>query len=114
MNRFSIRFYETRRKHGISAVNIRNVYEIDFGTRLYAKQYKAWESGVEEPPLHFIAWFCKKLGISGDYILGLSDHITSPSNLDELLFDLTPDQRSAIDTSIKAFRAYNAVNKREA
>jgi len=114
MNEFSIRLGEVIKELKLTPTFIRLDYCNRFNTTVSAKQFKAWISGTEEPPLQFIAWFCKNARISGDYILGLSDYISEPLSLSELLWDLSDEQRTAIELPLAAFRKANAAKAEEA
>lgn len=42
------------------------------------KQYSRYETGANEMPLHYLVEFCKIVGVSADYLLGLPRGLTWP------------------------------------
>ena len=80
-------------------------------------------NGHSEPSYDILCILCRKLDVSADYLIGLTDTleqaptfpvtiapISIPRPEADPLEDLTPEQRSAIQLSIKAFRDANAAN----
>lgn len=86
--------------------------------------FSAWMKCKSEPSLDMLAKICKELSISADYLIGLSDAIQQPKPVPvsiqnsfvvrDPFDDLTPEQRSAIELSLKAFRDANAAKAQEA
>lgn len=114
MNEFSVRLGCVFKELKLNPNFVRAHYCNKYKTFVYAKQMKNWISGEEEPPLHFIAYFCKHADISSDYILGLSDCISKPISIDDFLHDLNPSQRLTIKTTLEAFRKNNEVQAKNA
>lgn len=81
-------------------------------------------NGHSEPSLDILSLLCRELHVSADYLIGLTDSIngTEPSPVSvprahiarDPFGDLTPDQRTAIETTLKAFRDHNAATEKEA
>lgn len=83
--------------------------------------YSAWEQKKSKPDLESLIMLCEFFSVSADYLLGLSDVQTTiakskKSELGSLLdatiqrdpfADLTPEQRTVIESSLAAFRAAN-------
>lgn len=89
--------------------------------------FSAWMKCKSEPSLDMLAKICKELSISADYLIGLRDSkslpVTTPVSIAPVSIprqtidpfeDLTPEQRSAIELSLKAFREANAAKAQEA
>ena len=55
--------------------NCRNITQKDIATHLGIKQqqYARYEKGVNVMPVTYLPEICKFLGVSADYILGLSE-----------------------------------------
>lgn len=83
--------------------------------------YSSWELGQSCPPLDDLFTLCVFFDVSADYLIGRSDDKNSHRNLPvsiptayvprDPFDDLTPEQRSAIELSLKAFRDANAAAK---
>lgn len=81
-------------------------------------------NGRSEPSLDILFLLCRELKVSADYMIGLTDSITGTASVPvsipstrtdrDLFDDLTPDQRTAIETTLKAFREHNADKSKEA
>lgn len=81
-------------------------------------------NGHSEPSLDILSLLCRELHVSADYLLGLSDAIQQPTPVPvsiqssfiprDPFDDLTPEQRSAIELSLKAFREANTAKAQEA
>lgn len=76
-----------------------------------------YENGKREPDLERLFALCKKLCISADYLLGLTDSLTvsqpipvsipTSSVQRDPFFGLTPDQRELIENNIALMRKQN-------
>ena len=118
MSLFSDRLVFARKKSGLTQQDIADHFNL---TR---SAYSAWEVGRNEPSFEILAQLCKKLEVSADYLIGLTDNITGPTVVPVSVQnsfvarnpfdDLTPEQRSAIELSLKAFRDANAAKAQEA
>lgn len=81
-------------------------------------------NGHSEPSLDVLLLICKELKVSADYMIGLTDNINGSTSVPvsvpnahvfrDPFGDLTPDQRAAIETTLKAFRDHNAATAKEA
>lgn len=81
-------------------------------------------NGHSEPSLDILQLLCSELKVSADYLIGLTDVFQQPASIPVSLpstftprdpfDDLTPEQRSAIELSLKAFREANAAKAKEA
>lgn len=84
-------------------------------------------NGHSEPSYDILCTLCRKLHVSADYLIGLTDFIEQPTSVPVTIApisipradpdpfeDLTPEQRSAIELSLKAFRDANAAKAKEA
>jgi len=86
--------------------------------------YSSWELGQSCPPLDDLFTLCMLFDVSADYLIGRTDSaqshkalsISIPSTFTarDPFDDLTPEQRSAIELSLKAFRDANAAKAQEA
>lgn len=86
--------------------------------------YSSWELGQSCPPLDDLFTLCIFFDVSADYLIGRSDdkdsHKTFPVSIPTAYVprdpfdDLTPEQRSAIELSLKAFRDANAAKTKGA
>lgn len=86
--------------------------------------YSSWELGQSCPPLDDLFSLCIFFDVSADYLIGRSDsaqsHKALPVSIPSSFVardpfdDLTPEQRSAIELSLKAFREANAAKAKEA
>lgn len=97
--------------------------EVSRALNIAQSTYARFESGLREPPISFIIQFCKLFNVSSDYLLGLNDAQPQPSSFGSFLntsaprdpySDLTPDQRIAIESALRAFREHNAAKEQEA
>ena len=84
-------------------------------------------NGHSEPSFDILCLICRKLSVSADYLVGLTESIDPPISIPVSIApvsiprpapdpfeDLTPEQRSAIELSLKAFRDANAAKAKEA
>lgn len=84
-------------------------------------------NGHSEPSYDILCLLCRRLNVSADYLIGLTDNIAPasvvpvniapvsiPRSAPDPFEDLTPEQRSAIELSLKAFRDANAAKAKEA
>lgn len=118
MSLFSDRLVFARKKSGLTQQDIADHFNL---TR---SAYSAWEVGRNEPSFEILAQLCKKLEVSADYLIGLTDTLQQPTPVPisipssfaarDPFDDLTPEQRSAIELSLKAFREANAAKAQEA
>lgn len=77
----------------------------------------AYLRGNVEPPIDILRRLCSEFGVSSDYLIGLTDVASqSVHAARDPLTDLTPDQRTVVETTLAAFRAQNAAaaSKQEA
>lgn len=98
--------------------------ELASALKLSPARLSNYVNGHSEPSLDVLQILCRKLNVSADYMIGLTDSITgcasvpvsvSTSHVSRDPFgDLTPDQRAAIETTLKAFRDHNAAKAKEA
>ena len=100
-----------------------NLRQIDISYRFKISQnaVSKYESGLREPPISFIYAFCKEFNISSDYLLGLTDTPERPKpnplpvrKPADPFSDLTPEQRTVMETTLNAFRQQNAAAREEA
>lgn len=114
MNEYSARLDRIRKE---LRLNVDMLY-INYGNsnepQMSIKQFRKYFSGDQIPPRHLISWFCRNAEISESRIYGPSPSENKPTNLDELLSDLTEEQLSVIKSTIAAFRKANAANAKEA
>ena len=92
--------------------------------RLSPARLSNYVNGHSEPSLDILSLLCRELKVSADYLIGLTDSIQQPTQLPitipsafsarDPFDDLTPEQRSAIELSLKAFRDANAAKTKEA
>lgn len=80
-------------------------------------------SGACFPSAKTLKNLCNYLNCSSDFLTGISDTLEQTSSLGSVLntsaprdpySDLTPDQRIAIESALKAFREHNAAKEQEA
>ena len=81
-------------------------------------------NGHSEPSLDILLLLCRELDVSADYLIGLTDSAAPPASVPVSVLntftardpfdDLTPEQRSAIELSLRAFREANAAKAKEA
>ena len=45
----------------------------------HTTQYRRWESGESEIPVHILIALCKFYGVSADYVLGLPTDLKKPN-----------------------------------
>ncbi len=45
----------------------------------HTTQYRRWESGESEIPVHILIALCKFYGVSADYVLGLPTGLKNPN-----------------------------------
>ena len=86
--------------------------------------YSSWELGQSCPPLDDLFKICQFFNVSADYMIGRSNVKDIPSPIPisvsnavvprDPFDDLTPDQRAAIETTLKVFRDHNAAKAQEA
>ena len=109
MSVFSERLAQTRNHRGIKQQTIASEL------RVSRPAYSQWETGRNEPPLSTIVRLCHILDVSADYLLGLSDTLGRPKTNTlpvpkpaDPFSDLTPEQRTVMETTLNAFRQQNA------
>lgn len=120
MSDFSDRLKTVRLKQGFTQKELASSLNI---TRA---AYSAWESGRNEPSFALLASICKTLGVSADYLIGLSDsssgssdsikRITEALNCsisDSFLAGLTEEQVFAVTSVIRAYRDFNADSRKK-
>ena len=86
--------------------------------------YSSWELGQSCPPLDDLFTLCTFFDVSADFLIGRSDNLHAHKSIPvsipntftarDPFDDLTPEQRSAIELSLKAFREANAAKAQEA
>lgn len=86
--------------------------------------YSSWELGQSCPPLDDLFTLCTFFDVSADFLIGRSDNLHAHKSIPvsipntftarDPFDDLTPEQRSAIELSLKAFRDANAAKAKEA
>lgn len=98
--------------------------ELASALKLSPARLSNYVNGHSEPSLDVLLLLCRKLNVSADYMIGLTDSINGSTSVPvsvsnahitrDPFDDLTPDQRAAIETTLKAFRDHNAATAKEA
>lgn len=95
--------------------------EIAAQLRVSPAVFSAWIKCRSEPSLDMFANLCTILNLSSDYLLGLTDtlerskpHSLSVPHSPDPFADLTPEQRTVMETTLNAFRQQNAAAREEA
>ena len=98
--------------------------ELASALKLSPARLSNYVNGHSEPSLDVLLLLCRKLNVSADYMIGLTDSINGSTSVPvsvsnacitrDPFDDLTPDQRAAIETTLKAFRDHNAASAKEA
>ena len=95
--------------------------EIAAQLRVSSAVFSAWIKCKSEPSLDMFINLCTILNLSSDYLLGLTDspEHAKPSPPPVLkptdpFSDLTPEQRTVMETTLNAFRQQNAAAREEA
>lgn len=123
MSEFSDRLKTVRLKQGFTQKELASSLNI---TRA---AYSAWESGRNEPSFALLASICKTLGVTADYLIGLSDSSSGSSDFtdsikritealncsisDSFLAGLTEEQVFAVTSVIRAYRDFNADSRKK-
>lgn len=119
MEDFAIRLRTAIERRGIQQKNLAAAI------KLSPARLSNYVNGHSEPSLDILFSLCRELNVSSDYLIGLTDAFTSAaapmpvsivnSSVPRDPFDdLTPEQRAAIELSLKAFREANAAKAKEA
>ena len=112
---FCSRLVAVRRERKLTQLQLAELIPVSRTT------YSSWEQGRSYPDLEDLAKICSNLNVSADYLIGLSDSIsassvvTIPPTIQERdpFDDLTPDQRTVIEATLKTFRDANAASARK-
>ena len=95
--------------------------EIAAQLRVSPAVFSAWIKCRSEPSLDMFINLCSILNLSSDYLLGLSDTLGRPKTNTlpapkpvDPFSDLTPEQRTVMETTLNAFRQQNAAAREEA
>lgn len=118
MNDFSIRLRTAIERSGMQQKALATAI------KLSPARLSNYVNGHSEPSLDILLLICRELKVSADYLIGLTDtyspsspmsvSIVNSTFLRDPFDDLTPEQRSAIELSLKAFREANAAKAQEA
>lgn len=119
--------FAERLKEAISRRPDKSLSEFTAAFDLNESAAKLFVSGACFPSAKTLKNLCNYLNCSADYLIGLSDSIDPPASIPVTIApvsiprpapdpfeDLTPEQRSAIELSLKAFRDANAAKAKEA
>lgn len=114
-NRLAHRLLVIREQFNLSQSDIATLFSIS------RDAYGRYERGDREPKIDFIVSFCRHFDISADYLLGLTDTLGRPKTNTlpapkpvDPFSDLTPEQRTVMETTLNAFRQQNAAAREEA
>lgn len=95
--------------------------ELASAMHLSPARFSNYVNGHSEPSLNILSTICKTLCVSADYLLGLTDTLerSKPHSLSvpqpaDPFADLTPEQRTVMETTLNAFRQQNAAAREEA
>lgn len=97
MNEFTERLIQARKDKNMTQKELAETLEIS-PTRL-----NYWEKGKAEPDVHYIFKLCDALGVSGDWLLGISDEkkpVADKGNELERLRDLVIKKVMSLDENL--------------